>query len=161
MFGETKSSGACRDYEVRLEDFLNGCADAELEPHLAGCSRCSVAVENARLAGSWLRHSWTPAAEPRSTFLGNVMARIREEKERADSAAAFWSILESLASRLALTAAVLLLAVSAYLAGAASRPVVIVPTRTELTSADFPQPPAEPVSNEEVMQSLAESSYGQ
>ncbi len=160
MFGETKDSGACREYEVRLEDFLSGGADAELETHLDGCVHCSAAVENARLAGSWLRSSWAPTGEARGAFVGNVMARIREERDRADSSAAFWNILEFLASRLALTAAVVLLAVSAYLAGAASRPIVIVPTRTELTSADFPQPPSDPVSNEEVLQSLAESNYG-
>ena len=160
MFGETANSGACREYELRLEDFLSGTADAELESHLAECSHCASAIENARLAGTWLRRSWPPTHEPRSTFLGNVMARIREEQARADSSVAFWNILEFLASRMAMTAAVVLLAVSAYLAGASSRPAVIVPTRAELTSADFPQPPVDPVSNEEVLQSLAENSYG-
>ena len=40
---------------------------------------------------------------------------------RAESPAAFWSPLEFLASRLSLTAAVLLLALSAYLVGFAPR----------------------------------------
>ena len=43
------------------------------------------------------------------------MARIRQEEARAKSPAAFWAPLEFLASRLSLTAAVLLLALSVYL----------------------------------------------
>lgn len=160
MFGTKESSGPCTEFEVRLEDYLNGVEDAVVVEHLSGCERCSTAIENARLAGSWLCHSWPPVGEARSTFLGNVMARIREEKERADSAAAFWNILEFLASRLAMSAAIVLLAVSAYLAGAASHPAVVVPARTELSASDFPQPPRDPVSNEEMLQSLAESDYG-
>ncbi len=35
-----------------------------------------------------------------------------------------------------------------------------LPSRTELSASDFPQPPGDPVSNEEVLQSLAERHYG-
>jgi len=56
-----------------------------------------------------------------------------------------------------LTAAVLLLALSAYLVGfAPQRNVALNPIRTELSASDIPQPPSDPVSNEEVLQSLAE-----
>jgi len=90
-----------------------------------------------------------------------VMARIHQETARAKSPAAFWTPLEFLASRLSLTAAVLLLALSVYLVEFAPRRIVL-PTsiRTELSASDFPQPPGDPVSNEEVLQSLAERNNG-
>jgi hypothetical protein len=69
--------------------------------------------------------------------------------------------LEFLASRLSLTAAVLLLALSVYLVEfAPRRDVALGSIRTELSASDFPQPPADPVSNEEVLQSLAERTNG-
>ena len=89
------------------------------------------------------------------------MAKIREEKLRVESTAAFWNPLEFLASRLSLTAAVLLLALSAYLVEfAPHRAPVTLLNRTELSAGDFPQPPGDPDSNEEVLQSLAERHYG-
>jgi hypothetical protein len=89
------------------------------------------------------------------------MVKIRQEKERAESRLAFWAPLEFLASRLSLTAAVILLVLSAYLVGfAPRRGAPTLPARTELNAGDFPQPPVDPVSNEEVLQSLAERNYG-
>jgi len=90
------------------------------------------------------------------------MARIREEKLRSESPAAFWNPLEFLASRLSLTAAALLFALAVYMVGFVPRYVttpVSLP-RTELNAADFPQPPGDPDSNEEVLQSLVETNYG-
>jgi HAMP domain-containing protein len=98
-----------------------------------------------------------PAGEPSRAFVVNLMARIRQEEARAKSPAAFWTPLEFLASRLSLTAAVVLLALSFYLVKFAPRRNVSMGTiRTELSAGDFPQPPSDPVSNEEVLQSLAE-----
>jgi hypothetical protein len=89
------------------------------------------------------------------------MARIHQEEVRAKSPAAFWAPLEFLASRVSLTAAVLLLALSVYLVEfTPHRNVQIGSIRTELSAGDFPQPPADPVSNEEVLQSLAERNNG-
>jgi len=59
------------------------------------------------------------------------------------------------------TAAVLLLALSVYLVEfAPHRSVALGSIRTELSAGDFPQPPSDPVSNEEVLQSLAERNNG-
>ena len=41
------------------------------------------------------------------------------------------------------------------------RSVALGSIRTELSASDFPQPPGDPVSNEEVLQSLAERNNGQ
>ena len=161
MFSKMRIPMRCRKFEARFEDYLEGASDSELHEHLAQCADCRVALENSRLAGDLIRQAWEPASEPRQEFLAGVMAKIREEKLRAESTAAFWSPLEFLASRLSLTAAMLLLALSAYLVGFAPRrtpePFRI---RTELSASDFPQPPGDPVSNEEVLQSLAERSNG-
>ena len=151
----------CRKFEARLEDYLGGAPDAELDQHLKSCEHCSAALKNSHLAGELLREAWEPASEPSRAFVANVMARIRQEEARAKSPAAFWTPFEFLASRLSLTAAVLLLALSVYLVEfAPRRPVTLESIRTELSATDFPQPPGDPVSNEEVLQSLAERVNG-
>ena len=161
MFGGKSAPGQCRRYEARLEDYLGGALDFELEEHLGQCEGCSAALADSRMAGNWLRQAWEPAAEPGSAFLANVLVRIREEQERAQSPSAFWNPLAFLASRLALTAAVLLLALSAYMAGFAPRHRAVPGNSgSELTSADLPQPPTDPVSYDDVLQSLAERQYG-
>jgi hypothetical protein len=161
MFRQTKAPMQCRRYEARLEDYLNGAADSELDEHLGQCANCRTALEDSRLAGKWLRGAWEPAGDPGSAFLAGVMARIRDEQTRAQSPAAFWRPLEFLASRLSLTAALLLLALSVYLAEFTSRrSATPLSVRSEMSATDFPQPPVDPVSNEEVLQSLAERNYG-
>ena len=161
MLNKPKVPGECRKYEGRFEDFLGGAPDSELEAHLAGCEHCRSTVEDSRFAGNLLREAWEPASEPSHAFLANVMARIRREEAAAKATAAFWAPLEFLASRVSLTAAVVLLALSVYLVEfAPHRAVQLGEARTELSASDFPQPPGDPVSNEEVLQSLAERSNG-
>ncbi len=136
-------------------------SDIELQRHLGECEDCRAALDDSRLAGELLREALEPAGEAGAAFLPGVMARIREEKARAESPAAFWRPLELLASRLALTAAVALFALSAYLVALApGRKAAPAPSPTEISASDLPQPPQDPVSNEEVLQSLAERSNG-
>ena len=162
MFNKANIPMRCRKFEARFEDYLGGAPDSELGDHLTRCEDCRSALEDSRLAGSLLREAWEPASEPSQAFLANVMARIHQEEARAKSPAAFWALFEFLASRLSLTAAVLLLALSVYLVEfAPHRNVAMGPIRTELSASDFPQPPVEPVSNEEILQSLAERNNGQ
>src|SRR4029077_17511107 len=136
----------CRKYEARLEDYLQGTSDPELDQHLTTCANCAAALENSRFAGDLIRQVWEPAVEPRPVFLAGVLAKIREEQIRAESPAAFWSPLEFLASRLSMKAAVLLLGLSVYFVGfapgRASAPPIL--NRTELSASDFPQPPGDP-----------------
>ncbi len=157
MFNKYKFSKRCRALESRFEDFLDGKPDAELQAHVVECQDCRAGLEDSQLAGNLLRAVWEPASEPSQAFVANVMARIHQEEARAKSPAAFWTPLEFLASRLSLTAAVVLLALSVYLVGfAPRRNVALGSVRSELNASDFPQPPSDPVSNEEVLQSLAE-----
>ncbi len=161
MFSKSNLPMRCRKFESRFEDYLGGALDPELDAHLTECEDCHAAVHDSRLAGDLLRAAWEPASEPSHAFLAKVMATIRREEVRASSPAAFWAPLEFLASRLSLTAAMLLLALSAYVVGfAPSRSTPAPAVRTELSAGDFPQPPGDPVSNEEVLQSLAEMNYG-
>lgn len=152
----------CRKYEARLEDYLQGADDLELDEHLSHCANCRSALENSRLGGQLLRDAWEPTSEPQSAFLAGVMARIQNEKMRAESPAAFWNPIEFLASRVSLTAAAVLFALSVYMVGFTPHrtPTSPVSAQTELNAADFPQPPGDPDSNEEVLQSLVESDYG-
>jgi len=158
---EPKLPASCQKFEARFEDYLGGAPDAELDAHLGRCENCRAAVDDSRLAGELLREVWDPASEPSRAFVSQVMSRIREEQERAMSPAAFWAPFEFLASRLSLTAAVLLLALSVYLMEfAPHRSVTFGSAATELSASDFPQPPGDPVSNEEILQSLAERNNG-
>jgi hypothetical protein len=162
-------SGGCRDYEARLEDYLQGHDDSELNEHLERCANCREALENSRTGGQLLRDCLVPAdktdvparLERRSAFVAGVMSKIRDEETRAASPAAFWNPLEFLASRLSLTAAMILFALSVYIVGFAPRRSPILPASagSELNAADFPQPPGDPESNEEVLQSLVERNY--
>lgn len=163
MFNRTSQSKHCSQFEARFEDYLGGVRDAELESHLAQCDGCRAALADSRLAGDLLREVWEPASEPSLAFRANVMARIRQEEARAKSPAAFWTPLEFLASRLSVTAAVILLALSVYLVEFAPRRIELPPSmraRTELSASDFPQPPGDPVSNEDILMSLSERNYG-
>ena len=161
MFNKPNIPIGCRNFESRFEDYLGGAPDSELGGHLERCADCRLTLEDSRLAGDLLREAWEPASEPSRAFLANVMARIHQEEARAKSPAAFWAPFEFLASRLSLTAAVLLLALSYYLVEfTPNRSVTLGSIRTELSATDFPQPPGDPVSNEEVLQSLAERNNG-
>jgi hypothetical protein len=161
VFNKPNIPTGCRKFESRFEDYLGGTPDSELDDHMGRCADCRLTLEDSRLAGDLLREAWEPASEPSRAFLANVMARIHQEEARAKSPAAFWAPLEFLASRLSLTAAVLLLALSVYLVEfAPHRTVALGSIHTELNAADFPQPPGDPVSNEEVLQSLAERNNG-
>ena len=161
MFNQPRIPMRCRKFEARFEDYLEGSVDSELYEHLTQCADCTRALENSRLAGDLIRQAWDPAGEARPAFVSGVLAKIQEEQWRAEKTAAFWSPLEFLASRLSLTAAMLLLALSAYLVGfAPGRTTQPSRIRTELSATDFPQPPVEPASNEEVLISLSERSNG-
>jgi hypothetical protein len=151
----------CQDFEARIEDYMEGGLDSEIDEHLIHCPNCGAALEDLRLAGDLLRQARKPTTEPGQAFREGVLAKIQEEQSRADSAAAFWHPLEFLASRLSLTAAMVLLALSAYLVESVPRRTAPPSlNRTELSAGDFPQPPGDPVSNEEVLESLAVMNNG-
>jgi anti-sigma factor RsiW len=96
---------------VRLEGYLDGAESEELAAHLERCPACQEALEDARMARELLREGREPAAGPSGAFATRVMAGIRAEEARRQQ---FWRPLELLASRLAVVAAMVLLALTVY-----------------------------------------------
>lgn len=113
------------------------------------------------MAGELLRGALEPAGEPSGAFVSRVAARIRQEESRRLVLADFWRPLELLASRLAVGAAIILMALTVYLFeyGPAPRRAPAV-TQTEITEG-LPEPPAQPANKDEVLLSLAERTHGQ
>ena len=181
MFDSTRKSvtserTGCPEYSARLEDRLESAVrgapsndlpsspvDAELEAHLVDCAACRVALEDAEIANQLVRDGSDLAASPvaesrKDLFAARVMAVIREESARRMG---IWRPLELLASRFALAAAVVLLALSVYLAEFA--PPFHMPAMTSQSEATqvemgtgLPEPPAQPANQDEVLTSLAE-----
>jgi len=159
MLGRTRIPMRCRKYESRLEDYLGGIVNPELDEHLSRCVHCRAALDQARPAAALVREAWEPAGEMSRDLLPGVMARIRTELERAASPAAFWSPLEFLATRLSLTAAMVLFALSVYWVGITPRRNAAQPAQADVTAAwvDSTAPPSDPIGKEEVLLSLAEN----
>ena len=144
MPNQTSIPMRCRKFEARLEDYLDGASDAELDEHLLQCANCRAALENSRSwRETWLRQAWEPTGEPRPAFLAGVMAKIREEKA---ARGVDRGVLEPAGIH-----GVALIHVGGRLApdpvrisgGICSAPGVarLLANRTELSASDFPQPP--------------------
>lgn len=160
MFSRTDARFGCPEYQGRLEDVVregesNVEPNSALERHLRGCADCRQALSDALIASRLMRHARYPENSVSGAFVTRVMASIREAAEAAPSA--IWRPLELLASRMALAAAVVLLALSVYLREfAPARSVAVANAPTEI-GAVMPEPPAQPANADEVLISLADS----
>jgi len=135
-------------------------SDLELAAHLRECGRCRESFAAAQLSGRLFSATEEPEVQPSEAFVTRVMASIREEEARLSAGAAVWGPLEALASRFSLVAAVALLALSVFLGEFA--PALRQPefaATTEIT-ADWPEPPAQPATQDEVLMSLVEMENG-
>jgi len=161
MFQESEKEVGCRSYQAALEDAIQrGASVLEAEPllerHVQTCVSCSQAFDNALLASRLMRHARVGVPEPSEAFVTRVMASIREAGQTMPGA--IWRPIEQLASRLALAAAIVLLALSVYLREFAPAPgTAAVNTQTEI-GAGLPEPPAAPATQDEVLVSLADNS---
>ncbi len=159
MFSRTDARFGCPEYQASLEDVVcEGEASIEpnsaLERHLQGCADCRQALSDALIASKLMRHARYPDAVS-GAFVARVMASIREAADATPNA--IWRPLELLASRMALVAAVVLLALSVYLREfAPARGVSVVNAPAEI-GAVMPEPPAQPADADEVLMSLADS----
>lgn len=158
-------SAACSEYEVLLEDFVNGeldGADAKtLAEHLKDCGGCRLAFQNAS-ACARLLHAAEPTPDPGPGFARLVMARIRSEESKAEGKS-IWQPFISLAWRFAATAAVGLVALMTYdLTGhfrADRNLAVLQPGETrDLFSSDTATNP--PRSRDDVLILVSESNHG-
>ena len=160
MFSRTNARFGCPEYRASLEDVLRDgevCIepDSALELHLQSCALCRQALNDAVTASKLMRHARYPEFASSPAFVTRVMAAIREATQAAPNA--IWRPLEILASRMALVAAVLLLALSVYLKEFAPlRGTVATNAQTEI-GAGMPEPPAAPADADEVLMSLAEN----
>jgi anti-sigma factor RsiW len=109
---------ACRNYEARLEDYLNGeLHGADAQPvigHWQNCPGCRARLEDAALSLRLLRAA-EPSSDPGSGFVRGVMARIRTaENEKLALRANFWQPFVSFGWRFAATATLALMAFVSY-----------------------------------------------
>jgi predicted anti-sigma-YlaC factor YlaD len=115
------NSGACSEFEAKLEDYLSGQLSGtdtrEVQEHLAQCSACRTAVEEAASATRLLAVA-EPTADPGPGFARIAMARIRTEVATAEEAAkGFWQPFVALAWRFAATVAIALVVMVGYEVG--------------------------------------------
>jgi hypothetical protein len=160
MFSGTNVRFGCPEYQASLEDVLHN-GEACVEPnsrlalHLRDCADCREALNDALIASKLMLHARNPENASSAAFVTRVMAAIREATQAAPNG--IWRPLELLASRMALVAAVVLLALSVYLREFAPvRGTAAVNAQTEI-GAGMPEPPAQPADADEVLMSLADT----
>jgi anti-sigma factor RsiW len=164
---EEKYQGtACTQYEVMLEDFVNGeldSADAKiLAEHLKDCGGCRSAFQDASACARLLRVS-EPTPDPGPGFARIVMARIRaEEAASAAEGKSLWQPFVSLAWRFAATAAIGLAALMTYdLSGhAALDSITVLAQQSEARDFFSSNAVNPPRSRDDVLMLVAESNHG-
>jgi predicted anti-sigma-YlaC factor YlaD len=159
----------CRKYQVRMEDYVGVApqaveSDPELATHLQKCGNCREAFAAAEFSGRLFSAAGESEVRPSEAFVTRVMASIREQEVPGSAPAQVWRPLEALASRFALVASVALLALSVFLGefSPALRQTEVVSTgaaTVEITS-DWPEPPAQPATQDEVLMSLVDVDNG-
>jgi hypothetical protein len=169
VFNWTKDEMGCRNYQAQLEEHLSAdpsrTGDREFDAHLRDCAGCREALSAARLASGLVRAAAAPAAPSQEMasdrFVFRVMAAIRDQEFRRALPGAIWRPVEVLASRFALVAAMVLLALSVYLAesGPVPAPVAAADSQAEV-GAVVPDPQLQAVNADEGLISLSEADNG-
>jgi predicted anti-sigma-YlaC factor YlaD len=160
MFSRTDARFGCPEYQESLEDVVRegeACIEpnSPLDRHLQSCADCRQALNDALIASKLMHHARYPENELSAAFVTRVMASIREASQTV--ASSFWRPLELLASRMALVAAVALLALSVYLGEFAPARGTVAVNGTVEIGAGLPEPPAQPANADEVLMSLADT----
>jgi hypothetical protein len=160
---------ACQKYMARMEDLVGADAavaqaDAGLAAHLHECEKCRRAMGAAESSTRLFASLATPVVPASEFFVTRVMASIEDQESLASLPSPIWRPLEVLASRFALVAAVVLLALSVFL-GEFSPTLRRVDVGSASTSGPeitgtWPEPPAQPVTQDEVLMSLVETDTG-
>ncbi len=161
MFNRRLYHIACEKYEARLanllEDAEGPAAEPDLAAHLERCPACREALEASRMGRELLQQGLEPAREPDGAFATRVMASIRARESRRQE---FWRPFEFLASRLALSAAVVLLALAVYVYEAApNRNLAQNLAQTEVNEG-FPELGGQAASQDEILGPLVENGNG-
>jgi predicted anti-sigma-YlaC factor YlaD len=160
MFSSDGEVKACRRYEARLEEYVEGTSagSARLEAHLAKCARCRTALETARSVQGLFANVREPETEPRLGFAQRVMAAINAEEARRSGT--LWRPLEAAASRLALSAMTLAAVLLFYFVGVQSKQTV-QPAGQQVEVQDiFPESAPHPANQDDVLLTLAAANSG-
>ncbi len=156
---------ACAQYEIRLEDYLDGALSAaeaqSVEQHWRDCVGCRAALERAFASGRLLRVVG-PSEGPGPAFARTVMARIQAEQEALGDRSGFWLPLVTLGWRVAATATVVLGVLVTYDAGWGRHAQPDRNTARLIRVSDIfaPDPANAPASRDEVLMMEAETNHG-
>ena len=159
----TNNENSCEQFEARLEDAAERgqpiALSEDLSAHVSSCAHCREALEAVTVSQSLLRSALEPTAAPGPFFAKRVIAVIRaEEARQAAQGSIFWSPLRHLAARMALTAAVIVMALTiyAYSSGTASFGLSTAQNETSYELVPHQQLDPQPQSKDEVLMSLVE-----
>lgn len=156
---------ACPEYELLLENYLNGELEgAEAQraaSHVELCAACAEAWQSAVMSAALLRAA-AGAEDPGPAFSRIVMARIRAmEEERSSERGSFWQPFVSLGWRFAVTATLALGLLITYDAGWASRSQPnTVAARPIVRDLFTPDPVNTPANGDEALIMVAETNHG-
>src|SRR5262245_28922989 len=75
-----------REWNDRLQDWLDGEPDAAFEAHLGGCARCQAQLEKMQALDEAL-HEGLPALTPSASFDARLFEKIDEIDEKKQLAA--------------------------------------------------------------------------
>jgi anti-sigma-K factor RskA len=157
---------ACANYEVVLEDYLNGDLNAtdakRVADHRKECAGCNEALEHAAVSARLLRASG-PLPQPSPAFARTVMARIRlAQQEQTVERAGFWQPFVSLGWRFAATATVAVALLLSYAAHSSSRMQPdVASVRPIIVTHDLfaPDPSRAPANRDEALMMVAENDH--
>jgi anti-sigma factor RsiW len=154
---------ACTQYEVMLEDHLQGALRAPeaamLAEHLQSCVGCSAALADAA-ASTQLLAIAEPSPDPGAGFSRIVMARIRQELQTGESKS-IWRPIVSVAWRFAASAALALVLLLSFDLGRQSQlqsdqSIIAENRMPEIV----PERPSLPANRDEVILMMADTSHG-
>lgn len=158
------NENSCEMFEARLEDAAERgnqiALSGDLSAHVSNCAHCRESLEAVALSQSLLRSGLEPTVAPGPFFTKRVMAVIRvEEARQAAQGSIFWSPLRHLAARMAMTAAVIVMALTiyAYSSGTAFSGVA-AQNETSYELVPHQQLDPQPQSKDDVLMSLVERS---
>lgn len=163
-----KRLSSCRRHEKELRTLADEApeglalealmerAGSRLRDHLLGCELCRVLLRDSLEGRRLIREAYSQAGDPGLAFTRRVMAEIRLLEAQSSPAANLWAAVQTLASRVAWAAALVLLVVSGWLYE--YQPTQPAPSATQETAADrFLERAPQPANPDEVLTSLAES----
>ena len=146
-----KQEDDCSRFRDSLEEIASGGASREMLEHSAACEDCAAAADELLESRELLRALPRAASPTMAWFAPRVMAAIAAREAELRQSLDAWSVIPKLALRLTwISALALMLAVTWFL----QRPTT--PTRPVTDITGEPMQNTAPVTNDDVLMSLAE-----